>query len=74
MAISLNFAKISNLTLLLFLGYGRSSRPNFSSDAEGDFVKSLEAWRKKMKLNKIILLGHSLGGFISASYTLRYPE
>lgn len=59
------------------LGFGRSSRPAFSADpveAEEKFVDSIEAFRKQMGLNKFILLGHSLGGYLSASYALRYPE
>ncbi|XP_076470644.1 (Lyso)-N-acylphosphatidylethanolamine lipase-like isoform X2 [Babylonia areolata] len=59
------------------LGFGRSSRPVFSSDAkeaENMFVESIENYRRAMGLEKFILLGHSLGGFLSAAYTLRYPQ
>ncbi|KAK7114084.1 (Lyso)-N-acylphosphatidylethanolamine lipase-like isoform X2 [Littorina saxatilis] len=59
------------------LGFGRSSHPSFSSDAdeaEAKFVDSIETYRKEMNLDKFILLGHSLGGFLCASYCLRYPE
>ena len=59
------------------LGFGKSSRPNFSSDsieAEAQFVKSIEAWRVAMKLEKLILLGHSLGGFLACSYSIRFPN
>lgn len=59
------------------LGFGRSSRPNFSVDpivAEQQFVESIEDWRKEMGLNSgFILMGHSFGGFISASYAIKYP-
>ncbi|XP_034992179.2 (Lyso)-N-acylphosphatidylethanolamine lipase [Zootoca vivipara] len=59
------------------LGFGRSSRPPFSRDAqeaEEEFVNSIEAWRREMGIPSMILLGHSLGGFLAASYSLQYPE
>ncbi|EFA06792.2 (Lyso)-N-acylphosphatidylethanolamine lipase isoform X1 [Tribolium castaneum] len=59
------------------LGFGRSSRPTFSSDAmeaEQQMVKSIEEWRKEMKLDNFVLLGHSMGGFLAASYALSYPD
>jgi pimeloyl-ACP methyl ester carboxylesterase len=43
-------------------------------DTEAFFVDSLEAWRKAQNLDKITLLGHSLGGYLSTSYALKYPE
>uniref|UniRef100_A0A2M3ZG10 1-acylglycerol-3-phosphate O-acyltransferase ABHD5 n=1 Tax=Anopheles braziliensis TaxID=58242 RepID=A0A2M3ZG10_9DIPT len=59
------------------LGFGRSSRPKFDSDpliAEKQLVKSIEHWRQEVNLKKMVLLGHSMGGFLAASYALSYPE
>ncbi|KAG8200343.1 hypothetical protein JTE90_028525 [Oedothorax gibbosus] len=59
------------------LGFGRSSRSPYSSDAleaEMQFFISLEKWREAVGLEKFILLGHCLGGYITASYALHYPE
>lgn len=59
------------------LGFGRSSRPTFSRDpmeAENQLVESIEEWRKSVGLKNFILLGHSMGGFLAASYTIRYPD
>jgi pimeloyl-ACP methyl ester carboxylesterase len=59
------------------LGFGRSDRPTFSGDpfvAESQFVESIEDWRKELKLEKIILLGHGFGGFLSTSYSIKYPN
>lgn len=59
------------------LGFGRSSRPTFSTDgdlAEEEMIKSLEEWRNKMNIDKMILLGHSFGGYLATSYTISYPE
>ncbi|XP_055639008.1 (Lyso)-N-acylphosphatidylethanolamine lipase isoform X2 [Toxorhynchites rutilus septentrionalis] len=59
------------------LGFGRSSRPQFADDAmiaEKQLVKSIEEWRKEVGLNEMIVLGHSMGGFLAASYALSYPD
>ncbi|XP_058820291.1 (Lyso)-N-acylphosphatidylethanolamine lipase [Topomyia yanbarensis] len=59
------------------LGFGRSSRPVFADDAmvaEKQLVKSIDEWRKEMGLKKMIVLGHSMGGFLAASYALSYPD
>lgn len=56
------------------IGFGRSSRPDFPKDAvltEAVFVEALENWRQKVGLKKFALCGHSMGGFIAASYGLR---
>ncbi|XP_040900868.1 1-acylglycerol-3-phosphate O-acyltransferase ABHD5 isoform X2 [Toxotes jaculatrix] len=58
------------------LGFGRSSRPLFPSDAqeaEDQFVESIEQWRVKMGLESMILLGHNLGGYLAVSYSIKYP-
>ncbi|GBL85021.1 Protein ABHD4 [Araneus ventricosus] len=65
------------LYALDILGFGLSSRPVFNRDAEAaenQFVDSIEAWRKKVGLKKFILLGHSMGGFLAAAYSIKYPE
>lgn len=68
----------SPFSLLLPLpGFARSSRPHFSSDpkvAEEQYVIALEEWRKKQGIDKMCLLGHSFGGYLSTAYALTYPE
>jgi pimeloyl-ACP methyl ester carboxylesterase len=59
------------------LGFGKSSRPCFStipSEIEEQYVMFLERWRESMNIPKMILLGHSLGGFICSVYAMKYPE
>ena len=56
-------------------GFGRSSRPKFSEnalEAEAQFVAAIDEWRREMKLEKMILLGHSFGGYLSTAYTLKH--
>jgi len=68
-----------------WLGMGRSARvpfvvnakrddiPGRVREAEAFFVDSLEQWREKMKLDKMTLVGHSLGAYMSVAYALKYP-
>jgi len=51
-----------------------SSIAKDTKEANLFFVESLELWRRKMKLSKMNLLGHSLGGYISTKYAAIYPE
>ena len=60
-----------------WLGNGQSSRPEFqcetTSEAEDWFVESLEAWRISMNIDRMILCAHSLGGYASCIYAMKYP-
>lgn len=65
-----------------WLGFGRSSRPDFPfrplekgsvEQSEDFFVDALEEWRKANDIDRFILVGHSLGGYLSAAYALKYP-
>jgi len=64
------------------LGCGLSSRsPGLLSKVDGSvkateafFVEALEEWRKANGIPKMILAGHSMGGYISVAYCERYPE
>ncbi|KAL7412599.1 Alpha/Beta hydrolase protein [Mrakia frigida] len=42
--------------------------------AENFFVDSLEAWRVAGGFEKLVLIGHSLGGYLSIAYQLRFPS
>ena len=76
----LNYKYLSqkrNVYAIDLLGFGRSSRPKFPNDpieTENMFVESIEQWRINMGLEKVNLLGHSFGGYISALYALKYPD
>ncbi|EFA82836.1 hypothetical protein PPL_04531 [Heterostelium album PN500] len=61
------------------VGFGRSSRPDVSylktpDEAEEFWTKSILDWSEQMGLENFNLLGHSLGGYLSASFSLKYPE
>ena len=80
----------STIYSLDMLGWGLSSRPQFDllvdddpnsqqqqdqvSAAEQFFVESLEAWRERNGIEKMILAGHSMGGYMSVAYCEKYPE
>lgn len=71
------FAATRPVYALDLLGFGRSSRPKFSSDSqktEGQWVESIEEWRREVNIAQFILLGHSLGGYIATAYAMKYPE
>ena len=65
------------------LGMGRSSRPPFKlhskdrqkciTEAEDWFIDALEEWRVQRNINRFTLVGHSLGGYMSVAYALKYP-
>lgn len=59
------------------LGFARSSRPIFSDDPdeiEHQFVDAIERWREVIGLDRMVLLGHSFGGFLAGSYALKYHD
>jgi abhydrolase domain-containing protein 4 len=71
------FAQDRPLYAIDLLGYGRSSRPKFAKEAEvieDQYIESIEKWRQKMKIDKMIILGHSFGGYLSTAYSIKYPE
>lgn len=49
-------------------------RRAIASIAEDFTVDSLERWRVQMGLERITLVGHSMGGYLAASYALKYPD
>lgn len=75
----------SSVYALDWLGMGRSARVPFTikakrddvaarvSEAESFFVDSLEQWRLQMGLEKMTLIGHSLGAYFSVVYALKHP-
>ncbi len=54
-------------------GYGKSGRGDWSYDM-AFFADCIEALVKKLKLRKVSLVGHSMGGQISLTLALRQPQ
>ena len=75
----------SSVYAIDWLGMGRSARvpfvvnakrddiPGRVREAEAFFVDSLEEWRERMELEKMTLVGHDLGAYMSVAYALKYP-
>ena len=61
-----------------WIGTGLSGRPHFTAknteETEDFFIEALKAWYDQQGLEKMILMGHSLGGYLAALYAMRYPE
>jgi len=64
-------------------GCGLSSRPPYRheddpekgrQEAENFFVEELEAWREAMGIERMVLAGHSIGGYCAFAYAERYPS
>ena len=61
-------------------GFAASTRePRFPrgcsrEEAESWFVSALEAWRTETRCERLVLVGHSLGGYLCACYAMRHPR
>ena len=60
------------------IGFGASSRPKFlgknHQNAISYFVQSVEKWRIKLDIKKMIIGGHSMGAYIASRYAKHFPE
>jgi pimeloyl-ACP methyl ester carboxylesterase len=54
-------------------GFGESARPMIQYDIAKE-VKFLRQVVQTLELESFYLLGHSFGGWVSAAYTLKYPD
>lgn len=72
------------LYALDLLGMGLSYRPRWKirakdpmgkiEEAETFFTQSLEQWRIKKGIDRMVLMGHSFGGYLSCVYAMKYPQ
>lgn len=77
----MNYKQLSrhkHLYAIDWLGMGQSSRPKFPcadvAETEAWFTESLERWREANKIDKMVLCGHSLGGYLATAYALKHPD
>ena len=72
------FAAIYDVYAIDILGFGMSDHESFTAktpeEAEAHYVQSLHRFQSALKLDQVVLLGHSFGGMIAAAYALRYPS
>ncbi len=55
------------------LGFGRSDKPLISYSIAG-FVEVVERFLRGLRIERCTLTGNSLGGWIAASFALRFPQ
>ncbi|KAL4465991.1 hypothetical protein ABPG74_004228 [Tetrahymena malaccensis] len=82
---SLSYYKLSSLFqdsfdtyAIDFLGMGLSSHHEFHYTTINEcieyFVQSIEQWRIAKGINKLIIVGHSFGGYMGFNYAIRHSE
>ncbi|CAG5136162.1 unnamed protein product [Candidula unifasciata] len=82
-----DLAERRDVILIDLPGFGLSSRPQLRVKKEGlwrvdttvddideFYTEVLNLWFEKMGLEKVVLLGHSYGGYLCSVYCMKYPE
>jgi len=62
--------------LIYFDAFGRGKSDRAKSTKEYSFdrdVEDIEALREALKLERLVVLGHSYGGLVAQAYAVRYP-
>jgi len=63
--------------VIYYDGFGRGNSERAKSPSEYSFERDLdeiEALRQALHLGKIMVYGHSYGGFVAQGYALKYPD
>ena len=56
------------------IGFGKSSKPTEYQFTFQQLAQNTKAVLDKLKIDKIYLLGHSMGGMVATRFSLMYPE
>lgn len=56
------------------IGFGKSSKPQSYQFSFSQLAENTKAILDELKIDKTIVLGHSMGGMVAARFTLLYPE
>nr|WP_228456317.1 alpha/beta hydrolase [Chryseobacterium shigense] len=56
------------------IGFGKSSKPQSYQFSFSQLAQNTKAILDKLEIDKIIVLGHSMGGMVATRFTLLYPE
>lgn len=56
------------------IGFGKSSKPQSYQFSFSQLAENTKAILDKLKIDKIIVLGHSMGGMVATRFTLLYPN
>ena len=67
-------ADANRLVYLDHRNHGRSGRPPIEQLTHEQLAADVEAIRSSLGLGKMILFGHSYGGFVALEYALRYQD
>ena len=68
-----HFARTNAVTALDLRGCGRSDRPD-DGYAISDFADDLARFCAEVKIDKPVVIGHSLGGMVAVELAARYPS
>ena len=69
-----NIDRKNRIISFSFRGHGVSPDGDDSGYTIRNYVKDVEALRKKLKDEKIIIFAHGIGGMIAQSYTIKHRE
>ncbi|MCJ8154658.1 alpha/beta hydrolase [Chryseobacterium sp. SSA4.19] len=56
------------------IGFGKSSKPQNYQFSFSQLAENTKAVLDELKIDKTIILGHSMGGMVATRFTLLYPE